>query len=250
MSLYAATTAAAAEKPRIAATPRVRSRFHVWLGFWMVAIVLIGFWPTYFWPLLRGTLAIPTVVHAHALVFLGWMAVLMTQVIVAARGNVRLHRRIGRWGIAYGCIVIVMGLIVGPANAVIKVDSGVWTRDEAARSLLVTIGDMVSFAIWFGAAIWYRARPEVHKRLMVVATVVLLFAALARWTFIEWGLARAGIWLSPIFFGMLHDWITRRRVHPVYTIGSIALFLFAFRLLAANSEAWLRIGRPILDAVR
>jgi hypothetical protein len=105
-------------------------------------------------------LAIPTVVHAHAVVFLGWMALLMTQVTMAARGNVHLHRRIGRWGIAYGCLVIVMGLIVGPASAVIKVNSGVWARDEAAASLLVNVGDMVSFAVWFGAAIWYRTRPE------------------------------------------------------------------------------------------
>ena len=249
MTPNAVASAPAAARPRIATAPRVRSRFHVWLGLWMFAIVVIGFWPTYFSPLLRGTLAIPTVVHAHALVFLGWMGLLMAQVIVAARGNIRLHRRIGRWGIAYGCVVIVIGLIVGPANAVIKFNSGVWTRDEAARSLLVTFGDMVSFAIWFGAAIWNRARPEVHKRLMVVATVVLLFAALARWTFVESGLARAGIWLSPIFIGMVYDWITRRRVHPVYIIGSITLFLFAFRLIFANSEAWLRIARPIVDAL-
>ena len=216
----------------------------------MLAIVVIGFWPTYFSPVVRGTLAIPTVVHAHGVVFLGWMMLLMTQVIVAANGNVRLHRRIGRWGIAYGCVVILMGLIVGPANAVIKLNAGVWTRDQAAGSLLVNVGDMLSFAVWFGAAIWYRTRPEIHKRLMVVATVALLFAALARWSFVGSGLARAGIWLSPIFIGMLHDWITRRRIHPVYTIGSIALFLFAFRLLVARSETWLNIGRPIIDALR
>lgn len=222
----------------------------MWLGLWMLAIVVIGFWPTYFSPLWRGTLAIPTVVHAHGVVFLGWMMLVMTQVIAAARNNLPLHRRIGRWGIAYGCVVIVLGLIVGPANAVIKANSGVWTRDQAAGSLLVSVGDMLSFAGWFGAAIWYRARPEVHKRLMVVATVALLFAALARWTFIASGLLRAAIWLSPIFIGMVHDWITRRRVHPVYVVGSIALFLFAFRLLLARSEAWLQIGRPILDALR
>lgn len=143
-----------------------------------------------------------------------------------------------------------MGLIVGPAAAIIKLNAGVVTRDEAARSLLAPLGDMVSFAVWFGAAIWYRARPELHKRLMVIATVELLFAALARWTFVESRLLRAGIWLSPIFLGMVHDWTTRRRVHPVYAIGSVALFLFGLRLLVADSEPWLRIARPIIDALR
>lgn len=78
----------------------------------------------------------------------------------------------------------------------------------------------------------------------------MLFAALARWTFVGSGLARAGIWLSPIFIGMVHDWRTRRRVHPVYILGPVTLFLFALRLLAARSEAWLKIGRPILEALR
>src|SRR5690606_1283813 len=149
------------------------------------------------------------IVHAHALVFLGWMALMMTQVIVAASGNIRLHRRIGRWGIAYGGVVLLMGLIVGPAAAIIKLNAGVVTSDEAARSLLAPLGDMVWFAVWFGAAIRYRARPVLHKRLMVIATVELLFAALARWTFVESRLLRAGIWLSPIFLGMVHDWTTR-----------------------------------------
>lgn len=250
MSPNGVATAVPIQRPKVGAPTRTRSPFHVWLALWMLAIVVIGFWPTYFAPTLRGTLAIPTIVHVHGVVFLGWMTLLVAQVFFAANGNIRLHRRIGRWGIAYGCLVIAMGLIVGPASALIKVNSGVWTRDRAAASLLVNFGDMVSFAIWFGAAIWYRARPEVHKRLMVVATVALLFAALARWTFVGSGLARAGIWLSPIFVGMVHDWITRRRIHPVYTIGSIALFLFALRLLVAGSETWLRIGRPIIDTLR
>ena len=147
------------------------------------------------------------------------MGLVIAQAIVAATGNIRLHRRIGRWGIAYGCLVIVMGLIVGPGSAVMKFNAGVWTRDQAARSLLVNVGDMLSFAAWFGAAIWYRARPDVHKRLMVVATVALLFAALARYTFVGSGLVRAGIWLSPICIGMVHDWV-RRRVPRFTSLGA------------------------------
>ena len=117
----------------------------------MVAIVVIGFWSTYFAPLLRGTLAIPFIVHAHGLVFLGWMALMMTQVIVAASGNIRLHRRIGRWGIAYACVVIAMGLIVGPAVAIIRLETGAWTA-MTPRDRCWSLGDMLSFAVWFGAA--------------------------------------------------------------------------------------------------
>ena len=39
---------------------------------------------------------------------------MMAQVSVAARGKMRLHRGLGRWGIAHGCVVIVTGLIGRP----------------------------------------------------------------------------------------------------------------------------------------
>jgi hypothetical protein len=37
-------------------------------------------------------------------------------------------------------------------------------------------------------------------------------------------------------------------VHPVYIIATVGLFVGATRILVAESDAWLRVGRPILDA--
>lgn len=87
--------------------------------------------------------------------------------------------------------------------------------------------------------VWGRAQPEepAHPYRIRANDLANPIAALARWTFVGLGFARAGIWLSPIFVGMVHDWIARRRIHPVYTIGSIALFLFGLRLLVAGSES-------------
>src|SRR5262245_13222572 len=81
---------------------RMRSRFYVGLSAFMVAIMLVGFWPTYFGRLLRGDLARPAVTQVHGIIFVGWMVSLMAQVIFSARGRVDVHRRIGRYGIAYG----------------------------------------------------------------------------------------------------------------------------------------------------
>ena len=230
--------------------PRVRSRFYVGLGAFMTAIVVVGFWPSYFGPMLAGNIARPAVIQAHGLVFVGWMALLMAQVILAARGRVQLHRTVGRYGIAYGWLVIVMGLVVGPAAAVIHVRAGEWTADRAAGFLLVTFGDMVLFGACFVAAVAYRTRPEIHKRLMVAATVALLFAAVGRMAFIQSQLLLAAVvWLSPLFVGMAHDWITRRHVHPVYVITTVGLFVGALRVLVAESAAWLPIGRPLIDAL-
>jgi hypothetical protein len=225
----------------------LRSRFYVGVAAFMSAIVLVGFWPTYFGPALRGQIARPWIIQLHGLVFVGWMVLLMAQVLLASRGQLRAHRKLGAWGIAYGSAVIVMGVIAGVAAPVMHLSAGEWTRDRAAGFLLITLGDMVLFGSLFAAAIAYRRRPETHKRLMVAATVALLFAAVGRMSFIQSPLISAGVWLSPMFVLMAYDWKHRGRVHLVCVIATAWLFVGALRALFVESEAWLPIGRAILS---
>ena len=243
----------------IAADPRVgalgvtvrrgRTRFYAGLTAFMIGIVVVGFWPSYFGPLLRGQVARPAVIQAHGLVFVGWMALLMAQVVFAARGKIQLHRTVGRYGVAYGWLVVAMGLVVGPAASVIHVRAGEWTHDRGAGFLLTTFGDMVLFGACFAAAVAYRHRPEIHKRLMIAATVALLFAAVGRMSFIGSQPLAGLVWLSPLLIGMVHDKITMGRVHPVYVITTVGLFIGGTRILFEQSEIWLWIGRPLLDAL-
>jgi hypothetical protein len=228
----------------------VHTRFYLGLALFMVAIVVAGFWGSYFGPMLRGNVARPLVLQLHGLVFVGWMALLVFQVAVAARGNVRLHRQVGQWGIAYGGLVLLMGVVVGLAAPVMHVNAGDWTRDRGAAFLLTPLGDMVLFGTFFGAAVWYKARPEIHKRLMVVATVALLFAAVGRMDIDTKPALFELVWLSPVLAGVAYDLIARRRVHPVYLIGLVGLFVGSLRVLLEDKEVWLVIGRPLLDALR
>jgi len=235
--------------PGVAVARRGRTRFYAGLSAFMSALVVVGFWPSYFGPLLRGNVSRPAVIQAHGLVFVGWMALLMAQVVLAARGNIQLHRKVGRYGVAYGWLVVAMGLVVGPAASVIHVRAGEWTRDRGAGFLLTTFGDMALFGVCFAAAVAYRHRPEIHKRLMVAATVALLFAAVGRMGFISSPPLAGLVWLSPLLIGMVHDKITMGRVHPVYIITTVGLFIGGTRILFEQSEVWLRIGRPLLDAL-
>jgi hypothetical protein len=233
----------------MAAPRRVRTRAFAGLSALMVGIVVVGFWPSYFGPMVRGDIERPAIIQVHGLVFVGWMALLMAQVALAARGRIQLHRKVGRYGIVYGWLVVAMGLVVGPAASVIHVRAGEWTRDRGAGFLLITFGDMVLFGACFVAAVAYRHRPEIHKRLMIAATVALLFAAVGRMSFISSPPLAGVMWLSPLLIGMVHDKITLGRVHPVYIIATVGLFIGGTRILFEQSEVWLRIGRPLLDAL-
>src|SRR6185295_7660896 len=72
-----------------------RPRFYLGIAAFMSLMVLVGFWPTYFGHLLSsGIPDRPWVVHLHGLVFVGWMVLLMAQVILVATGRTQAHRRL------------------------------------------------------------------------------------------------------------------------------------------------------------
>ena len=223
--------------------------FYVGLALFMVAIVAAGFWPSYYGRLVAG--APPRahwVVHVHGAVFTGWMLLLVAQVVLAARRRIDLHRALGRFGIGYGALVFVMGSVVTFVAPAHKVASGVWTRDQAASFLILPIGDMLLFGGLFAAAVAYRRRPEIHKRLVVLATIALLFAAAGRMSGNSLVLF-FGIWIMPVLVALAHDWWSLGRIHRTYLIGT-ALLLAAFtRVLAMEAAWWMAIGGRIVDAL-
>jgi len=64
-------------------------------------------------PLVRLTLAQPPLIHVHAIVFTGWLALFSAQAVFAANGRLRWHLRLGRIGIAYGVLLVIVGLTTG-----------------------------------------------------------------------------------------------------------------------------------------
>jgi hypothetical protein len=212
----------------------------------MTAMVVVGFWPSYIGPLLRGSAVRPAVIHFHGAIFAGWMILLIAQVVFAARGHLTAHRKLGSIGIVYGGVVLIMGLIVTFAAPVLHVRAGDWSIDRAAAFIPVPLGDMVLFGGFFGSAIAYRRRPQIHKRLMVLATVALAFAAAGRMIAFIGVLPALVVWLSPLAVAIAYDRIARRRVHAAYWIGFASLLMLLPRMAAGASETWMHVGRIIV----
>lgn len=214
----------------------------------MAVMVVVGFWPTYYGPLARRTLTQTPLIHLHAIVFTGWLALFGAQAVFAATGRLRWHMRLGRLGIAYGVGLIILGLTTGIVRATAL------PRGGQAEGLLYVISvDMLVFAGFFGAAIRYRRWPDVHKKLMTVAATALLVAASARMWFVPAppaGLAvMYFIWSSPVLLAVLYDWHHSRRVHPVYLLGLAA---FAFRVWSeplALTSPWASFVSSVLRFV-
>lgn len=223
----------------------VTRRFYIGLGLFMAAMVAAGFAP-YFGQVLGGTVEKEWLVHVHAAIYVGWIGLFIFQVSLAATGRIGLHRRVGEVAIGYGVLLIVIGLVAAFNQLANGIAAG--RAEEAQRFFLVPLVDMVVFPIFFGAAIACRKTPEVHKRLMLVATVGLLNAAAGRIdleAFMAIKPSYLAIWLSPIFIAMAHDYWKLRRVHPVYLIGIAVLVISALRQRVLQTDAWLDIARQI-----
>jgi hypothetical protein len=113
--------------------------------------------------------------------------------------------------------------------------------------LVFQLGDLVSFSILVGLAVWCRNRPDVHKRLMLLATVgALMPAALAHIIGHSPVLReiRAPIILIPLvvllFAGAVHDRLSRGRIHPVSLWVAVALLVWANlrAVVIGPSEVW------------
>ena len=213
----------------------------------LAAIVVAGgFWNTYWKGLIDGTIDKNWVVDLHAGVFVGWIVLFMIQAALIFRGRTDVHRKVGKFGIFYGFVIIGMGLFVALHQLAVGVAAG--NPAEAQGFLILPLTDMIIFPIFFGAAIYYRRRPELHRRLMLVATTELLTAAVARLNLENYMTAHwsvFAIWLAPIYLAMIYDYLTKRIVHPVYVIGIIVLASTMLRVFATQSEAWLSIARMI-----
>jgi hypothetical protein len=212
----------------------------------MMAIVLAGFWP-YFAALPSGTSA-PWIIHVHAAVFSGWMLLYLAQVALVYRRQVRTHQALGRFGIYYGVLVLLFGVVVTFAAPVLNVQAGRMTLDQAAGFLVLPIGDMILFGGFFAAGIAWRRRRELHTRLMLLATVALLFAPAARFGG-PYGIPVVIlVWCLPVFLAMIHDGVTRRRLDRTYVVGLGILLVALARVALMESELWLPTGRAIIHA--
>jgi hypothetical protein len=235
---------------------RGRSWFHVGLGILMLIVVIAGFWPAYYGPLISGEELRPFMqfwgIQLHAAFCLGWLVCFLIQAVLVQRGRAGFHRQAGWFMAAYAVIVTAVGVWCGFGIALFKMKQGM-SLDEAAGFLFIPLSDMVMFAGFLGAAIAYRKNVVLHSRLMLLATLTLAIVGGGRLVFNVfptlfdrniwlWGI----VWLTPLWLAMGYDLVTRRRVHFVYFLGLVSFAPRVYLEPLMESERWRSIGRALL----
>lgn len=238
----------------IPATER-RSTFYVVMAGLFVLVAFGGFTPTYWAKLAGGSFKGAPVIHLHGALFFAWTLFFFMQTALVASGRTLRHRDWGLAGIALATAMAI-SILLAAINS-IKVAQGIGMGDEARRFTIVSLSGLVLFSAFIALAIANVRRAEVHKRLMLLAMVPLMHAATARLFLTAFAPADAKgpppIFVSvppglvvdlAIVAGIVHDWRTCGRPHPVYLWGGAALLATQIASVPVGATAaWLAIAR-------
>jgi hypothetical protein len=219
----------------------------------VIVVVFVGFAQTFY---LSGVLHVPRwkavlapphhwIVDVHGAVFSAWAILLLAQTSLARAGRIDLHRRLGLVGLALACLVVLAGV------AVVCEQSARFYRP--GRSI-VTGTAQVFRIVGFAALAYFgfrqRRNPRVHKRLMLLATIVLLPAPLVRWPIFIAGnfpLALACCY-SLLALMAFYDWRSTGKVQLVTILGSATVIATNPPIIAAftHNTVWLYVSTQML----
>jgi len=220
--------------------------FYFGMSLLIAAVVIYGFSHTVDQFLIHATPIRPWILYLHGIVFSGWVFFLILQSTLIRTHNVRLHRTIGWFGVALGVMIPILGL--STAITMDRFNIRNFHMMGASPFLAVQINDMVSFATAFAFAIYWRKRPEYHRRLILIASCVLTSAAFARFPFVTLAWTYVGVDLL-ISLGVIRDLIVSRRIHPVYLYALPILIVcqtLAMRAFFGRPPQWVKITDAIL----
>jgi len=188
-------------------------------------IVLVGFAQSLYLRAWFDTPPISPLRYLHGAAMTLWYVLFLAQVTLVARKRTDLHRRLGVLTAVTGAVLIPLGIATAAAY-IARVHGD---PDEGPVSAVIFAFDAVAllvFAVLVGTALVKRARSDVHKRLMTIASLSLLGPPLARLMSDEHALwCTWACMLVPVVV----DTVYHRRLHPAFG-WSAALVLVANHL--------------------
>lgn len=222
--------------------------FYLCMSLLMAALVVWGFSQTIDANLIHANPPRPLLLWVHAAVFSVWMVFFIVQSALVRTHKVSVHRFLGWFGAGLATLMVALGFAIAVVMA--RFDAGVLHQADADAFLSIPFSAVILFGACVAMAIYCRRRPEYHRRLIFIATCVLLDAPLDRFDFVFNHNLAYPILDSFIVLGMARDWFVDRRVHKVYlyalpvviVVQSLAMYAWQ-----ANPRWWQTITQIILN---
>lgn len=218
-------------------------RFFTGMAFAILTTVVIGFSRSFFlrpffpeWPSPSEN-----IFYVHGVLFSAWIALFAFQASLVAGGHTELHRKIGPFSALLAFSMVIVGTF-GALIAAGRTTGFVGVPIPPLQFLAIPIFDMILFSAFVSLGIANRRNSQSHKRWMLLATLNLVTAAIARWP----GVAALGplafFGLTDLFVIALVVWdiSTRRRLHPATMWGGFLIIVSQpLRLAISGTQVWL-----------
>jgi hypothetical protein len=147
-------------------------RFFTTVAAVVLAAAFVGFAPTYYLGGYFDAPALEATVHVHGALFTAWVLLLLTQALLIRGGRFTLHRKFGKAAVLVAVAMVVTGIMV----IIDKPRPRVLDKAFIFTPLL----SLVLFPIFIGVALRFRRDAATHKRLMLLATALVLGAVMSR----------------------------------------------------------------------
>lgn len=213
----------------IDATAR-RSRRGLFVGAAFVAllVVLAGFSRSFYLRPLFIDVPLPLLVHLHGLVMSSWIALFLAQCFLVVSRRVALHRQLGVFGVFLAAAVVVIGAATAiNAGRLGRLPPGLPPFDF----LCAVLTELAAFAVLIGTGLALRRRPDTHKRLMLLGSLLIVDAAFTRiliqMHLIEHVVAHTDAMLRDflVLVCIAVDTMRTRRLHPAFGFGAPLVFV-------------------------
>lgn len=221
--------------------------FYLCMSFVLAALVITGFSRTVNASLFHANPPRPLLLWIHGAAFSIWIVFFIAQSALVRVRKVSVHRLLGWFGAGLATVMVVLGFTIAVIMA--RFDVTVLQQKDVQSFLSIPWVDMVLFGSCIALAIYWRKKPEYHRRLVFIASCELMDAAIGRFDFMFYHALFFPALDLLIALGMARDWVVDGRVHKVYLYALppiIVLQCFAVYTWKVNPAWWASITHAIL----
>ncbi|EIC28899.1 hypothetical protein Metal_1081 [Methylomicrobium album BG8] len=123
---------------------------------------------------------IRTLLILHGIGMSAWILLFLVQPLLIMTGNRRIHRMLGRIGAGLAACIAILGFRLGiEATLISPSELRIWGLSPK-QFMAVPIVSILIFAGFVGIGVWQRRRPEVHRPMMLLASLAAMSAAVSR----------------------------------------------------------------------
>ena len=229
------------------ARPSKGEPFFTFLGLLLTTIVIFGFGASAR-ALPDGPASLPMLYHIHGFIFLAWFVFFTVQASLIRNQRPELHITLGHLSVILAVSMLITGfLMMRSAYNAPSFSIGSNSRDA---SMMFPLTDLINFSIAFMLGLFNRRNPVAHKRLMLLAGILLLDPAVAR--LVE-AIGAPFLFIPIIELGLFaallnYDRVRLKRPHWTSLLG-LSLFFAAMgaKLTLAQQPVWTDIAKLLFS---